>query len=309
MTKGGLPTVPRALLLGTIVTFLGYAHPAFAGRDAARAHYERGRLAMSQGNHQLAATEFLAAWGEEPSPRTLLAIAMAYERAGDPQAASGYYWWYLNSGAATPAESEWLFPKIVALSTTQARPVEAPKPPPAPAPKSAPAPAPAPTPDPESAQVPGPGPEPGPDPEEVPSRRPEPRPPSDDTASPTTPRWYGLPMLLTEGVGFGVLVAGVENDSGETVALGVATVLLTSPIVHTYYGHGARGWGGFFLRLGGAALGGAAGDEEGAAVGYITAFLLDAFLNARDEVPAESSVAPLVQIRDGHATFGLAGSF
>ncbi len=277
--------------------------PAAARADetSARRHYEAGERALADGDTTRAAEAFRTAYRARPEPETLLAIAVAYERAGDELATAAYYWWYLNSGAATGSEQAWLFPKIVALTgdgaSAAAVVVTKPVPVPRPAPEKA---KPVPRPAPEKATpllapkkpMPAPG--------------PAPRLPADRA---TQPRWYGLPLLVTEGVSFAILIGGVESDTDGAVAIGILGVMLSGPIVHTYYGHGRRGWGSLGLRFLGTGLGGLAGEETGALVGYLSALALDSLLIARDEVPIEPSVTPTVNARDGSVTFGLAGRF
>jgi hypothetical protein len=344
MTKGGYPEVRAGRLSGLFVTvilaFLAHPELARADDEAAERHFLRGQAAMSEGDPTLAANEFLAAWRAEPSAKTLLAVAIAYEAAGDRASARAYYWWYLNSGAAQPPEQEWLFPKILALSG--APPAKPPKPKAEPAPPAkAEALAPAsrarpPAPPPQTQPLPEPLPEPTP-PRPVPPPRastkqpvppaprqaPRPRAAMDDEptppphkpgatpaeTAPTHERWYGLPMLLVEPVAFAAVVGGASSDNSELVTVGVLGMVLISPLVHGYHDHGARGWGGFFLRGGGALIGAISAGSTGAAVGYGAGFLTDAFLLARDEAPDAPSVMPVVDLGEGHASFGLAGTF
>ncbi len=301
MTKGGPPSARALAVLSLFVVVMWQIRPAHASPARARAHFERGQAAMSQGDPALAATEFEAAWQAERAPRALLAIALAYEKAGDRQAAMAYYWWYLNSGAASASEESWLFAKIVELSAeAPARPkaVATSPAPSEPRRKTEAAPAPAPR-------------EPAP-PAPHASREVHFPPPDDapEAPGPTRPRWYGAPMLVTEGIGLGILVGGVAGDAQQAIVLGTIVVVVTSPVVHTYYGHGGRGWGGLFLRLGAAGLGALAGGTTGATVGYLGALALDSLAMARDDVPEEKNqFAPLIEVGNGAASFGLAGTF
>lgn len=117
-------------------------------------------------------------------------------------------------------------------------------------------------------------------------------------------------MLILEPVAFAAVVGGADSDETGVVTVGVLGLIFISPFVHGYHDHGARGWGGFFLRAGGAAVGAAGGGSTGAAVGYAAGFLTDVFLLARDDVPDEPpGVVPVVDVGEGHASFGLAGTF
>jgi hypothetical protein len=116
-------------------------------------------------------------------------------------------------------------------------------------------------------------------------------------------------MLVLEPIAFGALLSGVEDDRPGVVTAGVIGILFIGPLVHGYNDHGARGWGGFLLRAGGASIGAAAGGSTGAVVGYLAGFLSDAFLLARDQVADAPGVTPVVDVGSGHASFGLAGSF
>ena len=110
MTKGARQGVRPRCLSGLFVTVISafLAHPGLAHAQAgeASAHYRRGQAEMSAGDAGAAARDFLLAYREEPSAKTLLAVAMAYEKAGDAGSARAYYWWYLNSGAASAEEQE-----------------------------------------------------------------------------------------------------------------------------------------------------------------------------------------------------------
>jgi cell division septation protein DedD len=320
MTNGGtIRTVRAGLTLAVALALvLSGSRAAAADSDAAALYYARGQQAMGAGDPARAANEFRSAWRAAPAPRTLLAIAIAYERAGDARSAMGYYWWYLNSGAASASEQEWLFPHIVELSTVAPRPVAKPavvasteaKPAEAKPAEAKPAEAKPAEAKPAEAKPAPTKPAPAP-----PARRvvlpPPPRSPDHDTTAsgPTTSRWYGLPMVIGEGLSFLTLAVGAQNDSGGAVALGVLGCTLISPIVHASNGHGARGWAGFFMRAGGAGLGALAGGSDGAAVGYTAAFVLDALVLARDDVPVEPKLVPTLSLGAGGATLGLAGSF
>jgi hypothetical protein len=291
MTKGRKPAARHRITPGLLVpvilvlSLLVPIAPARAANDAASLHFNRGQVAMSQGDPVAAAHEFLAAWRAEPTARSLLAAAIAFEKAGDRDAAVAYYWWYLNSGAASAKEQEWLFPRILALSTSE-------KPP-------------APTePKPSKPKPSKPEPEPEPKPEK-PRALLAPTPPPPAPPARTERRWYGLPILIGDGIGLGVLLGGVANDNSGAIILGGLAMALTSPIVHSHYDHGGRAWGGFFLRLGGVAVGALAGDETGALVGYLGAFALDTFAIARDEVP----IVPTVDVDEDHAMVGVTGRF
>lgn len=122
-------------------------------------------------------------------------------------------------------------------------------------------------------------------------------------------------------------VAGSGNDhAGEALAYtSLATFVLGGPIIHATHGNWGRAAGSLGLRVGtpivGAALGaamedcsggdfcGLGGGVVGFAVGIAAAIAIDAAALARETVPKEPALTPLVATGKNGTWFGVSGRF
>lgn len=85
----------------------------------AREHFQRGRIAYSQGDHELAIKEWETAYSIDPRPKIKYNLAQAYERLGKLSEASKALEQYLEK--AGPEDSEYLADARAALASIQAR--------------------------------------------------------------------------------------------------------------------------------------------------------------------------------------------
>jgi hypothetical protein len=145
-------------------------------------------------------------------------------------------------------------------------------------------------------------------------------------------RWYGGPILLTDGIAYGsiALGLGVWETAPAALPIGVLTYALGGPIVHLTHGN----WGRsaisvgvrFALPIVGFAIGahtherdydsssGGRNDPAGALLGgvfagMVTATLVDAALVAYEPVSESATVAPTVSLGKDHAFIGATGTF
>ena len=137
-------------------------------------------------------------------------------------------------------------------------------------------------------------------------------------------RWYGLPILATDSVAYGMFAAAslAQPTSGVTLPLGVGGFVLGGPIFHLTH----RQWGhaglSLLMRAGlplvGAALGAAGCNDGGggcgqgviglAVVGMTAATAIDVAAVSYEPAPT-STVLPAVSIGAQHAWLGASGTF
>ena len=144
-------------------------------------------------------------------------------------------------------------------------------------------------------------------------------------------RWYGGPILVTDGIAYGSIALGfgVWETAPVAIPIGVLTYALGGPIVHMAHGN----WGRSAISMGvrvaspivGLAIGANAqnsnyddssggGDRAeallgGVFVGMLAATLVDAALIAYEPVSESPTVAPTVSLGKDHAFIGATGTF
>ncbi len=141
-------------------------------------------------------------------------------------------------------------------------------------------------------------------------------------------RWYGLPILATDGVAYGMFAAAAleEPTSGVTWPIGVASFVLGGPIVHLTRGQWGHAGLSFLMRGGlpvAGALLGASGCVDGgggcgqgviglAVVGMVAATVIDVAALSYEPVPVPvptPTIQPAVSIGAQHAWVGASGTF
>ena len=142
-------------------------------------------------------------------------------------------------------------------------------------------------------------------------------------------RWYGGPILLTDGIAYGSigLGLGVWETAPVAIPVGVLTYALGGPIVHMAHGNWGRSaismGGRIALPIVGLAIGAHAQDSDyddggddradallgGVFAGMLGATLVDAALLAYEPVSESPAVAPTVSVGRDHAFIGATGTF
>jgi len=146
-------------------------------------------------------------------------------------------------------------------------------------------------------------------------------------------RWYGGPILLSDGIALTAITAGWLNRSEAVLGGGVASFVLVPGVVHVVNGHWRRGLASVGLRAAVPALAGlvgmavgesgdchpdddscvAHGFELGVLIGLFAAVAADqalAFDQRRTAVPARGiAVTPTLAFGRGGGSVGLGGAF
>ena len=137
-------------------------------------------------------------------------------------------------------------------------------------------------------------------------------------------RWYGGPILLADGLGYGSIVLAVEvhDAAGVALPLGLGTFLLAGPIIHATH----RQWGRMGLSLAartvlplvgliaGASSCTSDADCSSALVGLtvggmLAASIIDASALAYEPVVKPPALQPLVSFNQDRLWLGAGGTF
>jgi hypothetical protein len=144
-------------------------------------------------------------------------------------------------------------------------------------------------------------------------------------------RWYGWQTLTTDGLALGLTVATAALSDGNEfpvplAVLALGTYVLGGPLVHFTHRHDGKGLLSLILRVGLPALtggglilatncnpneclGGGLLLIGGGVLGITAASAIDAAAIAREDVPNELALTPIVRIASDAASVGIAGKF
>jgi hypothetical protein len=126
-------------------------------------------------------------------------------------------------------------------------------------------------------------------------------------------------VLIADGIGVALLVGGLATENADVAALGVTSLVLATPIVHTAKGHPGRGLLSLTLRIGLPLAGSiiafdSAADDVlvGGMLGGFAATGIDLLISHYGHHEEPTKVAPAVGRSwsgDGTTTYGLTGRF